>query len=76
MGLGSKYENYKDHLKACVKVEIEEAKRSAQLFEIKKASKELSAVKKEFKERNKKERMKERVERKQERDKDIIITKY
>ena len=75
-GLRSHYENYEDYLKACVKVEIEEAKRSAQLFEIQKASKELSTVKKEFKERNKEERMKERAERKKERDKNISISEY
>ena len=76
MGLGSKYENYKDYLKASAEAKIEKDKRSAQLFEIQKASKELSAVKKEFKERDKEERMKERAKRKKEKDKDIIITEY
>jgi hypothetical protein len=75
-GLRSTYESYEDHLKACAEAEIEKAKRSAQLFEIQKASKELSAVKKEFKERDKEKRMKERAERKKEKDKDIIITEY
>ena len=75
-GLRSTYENYEDYLKACIKAEIEKAKRSAQLFEIQKTSKELSAVKKEFKERDKEERMKERAKRKKEKDKDIIITEY
>ena len=55
MGLGSNYENYEDYLKASAEAKIEKAKRSAQLFEIQKASKELSAVKKEFKERDKEE---------------------
>ena len=36
----------------------------------------LTAVKKEFKERDKEKRMKERAERKKEKDKDIIITEY
>jgi hypothetical protein len=76
MGLGSKYENYKDYLKASAEAKIEKDKRSAQLLEIQKASKELSAVKKEFKERDKEKRMKERAERKKEKDKDIIITEY
>ena len=75
-GLRSTYENYEDYLKACIKAEIEKAKRSAQLFEIQKTSKELSAVKKEFKERDKEERMKERAERKKEKDKNISIIEF
>ena len=76
MGLSSNYEHYEDYLKASAEAKIEKAKRSAQLFEIQKTSKELSAVKKEFKERDKEERMKERAKRKKEKDKDIIITEY
>jgi hypothetical protein len=76
MGLGSKYENYKDYLKASAEAKIEKDKRSAKLFEIQKASKELSAVKKEFKERDKEERMKERAERKKEKDKNISIIEF
>ena len=76
MGLGSKYENYKEYLKVSAAAEIEEAKRSSRMRQIHLKSKELSAVKKEFKERDKEERMKERAERKKEKDKDIIITEY
>jgi hypothetical protein len=76
MGLGSKYENYKEYLKVSAAAEIEEAKRSSRMRQIHLESKELSAVKKEFKERDKEERMKERAERKKEKDKDIIITEY
>lgn len=76
MGIGSKYESYEDYLKASAEAEIEEAKLSAQLFEIQKASKELSAVKKEFKERDKEKRMKECAERKKEKDKNISIIEF
>ena len=75
-GLRSHYENYEDYLKVSAEAKIEEAKRSAQLFEIQKASKELSAVKKEFKERDKEKRMKERAERKKEKDKNISIIEF
>jgi|TARA_B110001450_G_C17352029_1_gene371961 hypothetical protein len=75
-GLRSTYESYEDYLKASAEAKIEKDKRSAQLFEIQKASKELSAVKKEFKERDKEERMKERAERKKEKDKNISIIEF
>jgi len=76
MGLGSKYENYEDYLKVSAAAEIDEAKRSSRMRQIHLESKKLAAVKKEFEERDKEIRMKERAERKQERDKDIIITEY
>ena len=58
-------DTYEEHLKASAEASIEGAKYSARMFEIQKASKELAAVKKEFKER----RAKEHAERKKERDK-------
>ena len=76
MGLGSKYENYKDYLKVSAADEIDEAKRSSRMRQIHLESKKLAAVKREFKERDKEKRMKERAERKKEKDKDIIITEY
>ena len=76
MGLGSKYENYKEYLKVSASAEIEEAKRSSRMRQIHLESKKLGAVKKEFEERAKEKRMKEHAERKQKRDKDIIITEY
>ena len=75
-GLRSTYENYEDYLKVSAAAEIDEAKRSSRMRQIHLESKKLAAVKKEFEERAKEKRMKEHTERKQERDKNIIITKY
>ena len=76
MGLGSKYENYKDYLKVSAADEIDEAKRSSRMRQIHLESKKLAAVKKEFEEKAKEKRMRERAERKKERDKNISITEY
>ena len=76
MGLGSKYENYKDYLKVSAADEIDEAKRSTRMRQIHLESKKLAAVKKEFEEKAKEKRMRERAERKKERDKNISITEY
>ena len=76
IGIGSKYENYEEYLKVSAAAEIDEAKRSSRMRQIHLESKKLAAVKKEFEERAKEKRMKEHTERKQERDKDIIITEY